>query len=243
MHTLISEKSTFESICSNFRPQPYRFIHKALRKLLCNALLEVGALDVAIDAERVKLVSVINHILGICTDHLNHENKFYHEPLHAIASKVVSPFYNEHLEHLLVIEELRSLLGKICDASPDSQARAYELYLRFSNFVAENLVHMVEEETTLTAALWANFTDDEINGFGDDLRAALSEAESGFYLYWMAKSLNHSELSTIMLEIKSSAPLPVFEQILQMVLNEITADRVLALNAVLFVNDQEIGQT
>ena len=47
-----------------------------------------------------------------------------------------------------------------------SSARAldggYELYLRLSVFIGENLEHMAEEESTLTQALWDHFSDEEI---------------------------------------------------------------------------------
>ena len=192
--------------CTTRRMQPYRLVHKSLRTMLSQALHHAGALDAAEAQERIRLVDEVEQLLAICADHLAHENRFLHEPLRARAPREVLAFDHDHLDHLDAIGALRVLLQRLRDASDDGDALAYELYLRLSQFVADNLAHMAEEESTLTCALWSHFSDAELQIQIDRLHATLSPAELEGFMRGLAGSLNGSELSMLLAEMRQALP-------------------------------------
>lgn len=183
--------------CATARIQPYRFVHKALRREMFNMLHAAGSLDAANTVERETLVAEVERLLALCADHLAHENQFLHAPLREHLPRTVVPFDDDHAEHLASIDALRLLLQQVRDASDEAGALAYELYLRLTQFVGENLAHMAEEECTMTRALWAHFTDAEIAGFIEAIHATLSPQEIELFMQGLAQSLNASELAQL----------------------------------------------
>lgn len=205
---------TLAAACASTRLQPYRFVHKALRTLLAQALQRAGALDAADALERAVLVDEIERTLALCADHLAHENRFLIEPLQARAPRAAMANHDEHLDHLDAIAALRLLLQRVRDAeATQAAALAYELYLRMSQFVAENLAHMAEEESTVTAALWAHFSDAELEALIDALHASLAPDEMEFFLRAMAGSLNGGELAQLIAEQRRKLPAPAFDAV------------------------------
>jgi hypothetical protein len=227
LDTCLSE--TTLGVALSARPQPYRHIHKGLRVLLTHTLQRAGALDADDAAERAALVRELELLLTVCTDHLAHENHFFHEPLRRRAPRAVLAFDEDHREHLGAIAHLRLHLQRVRDAGDhpgaDAAALAYALYLDLSRFVAENLAHMAEEEATLTRALWQHFGDDEIRRLEDALHATLSPDESAFYLRWMARGLNVAELHALLADARAAAPAAVFDGLLDIATAELGTDR------------------
>jgi hypothetical protein len=226
LEPLSPSQPALADVCSSPRVQPYRLIHKALRVLMSRALHLAGSLDVTEPQERARLVDEVERMLAVCSDHVDHENRYFHEPLRARAPRAVLPFHEEHLEHLHGISQLQWLLQQVRDAA-DAQAPAlaHQLYLRLAGFIAESLEHMAEEETTLTRVLWQHFSDAEIDALSDVLHAALSPQESAFYLCWMARGLNVAELTALLAGMRQAAPPAVFEQGLDLVRRELDDTR------------------
>lgn len=210
------------------RMQPYRFIHKALRVMLFHALQLSGSLDAADAGERQRIVDEVERTLEFCADHLAHENHFLLAPLRERAPRAALAFQSDHLEHLESIAALRLLLQRLRDAGDtgdDAPALAYQLHLRLSVFVADNLPHMVEEESTQTQALWAHFSDAELDALTAELHASLSPAEMATCVLWMARGLNTSELVQMLTELRQGAPAEAFATMAGLVQQTLEAPR------------------
>lgn len=218
--TMLSESNLLSHICQTQRDQPYRFIHKALRTLLTQTLVTAGKLDADDAQDRLQLVEEIETVLGVCSDHLAHENRFFNEPLRQVAPRAVMPFLNDHEGHLESISQLRLRLQQVRDAGTQAPALAYQLYLEYSDFVGENLAHMLEEESTLTQALWNHFSDEQLQTFTHALESTLSPEEKGFYLRWMARGLNVTELVMLLKGAQAAVPKPVFQELAMLVAQE-----------------------
>lgn len=207
------------------RLQPYRHIHKALRRLLTQALVDVGACDVRRPDERAKLIQTVDFVLGVCADHIAHENRYFHEPLRRRTLRATLAFDHDHDNQLQVIASLRHLLDRLREADADASALAYRIYLAFGEFVAENLQHMTEEETVLTRALWQHMSDAEILEMETVLRANLTREQSEAALRWMAASLNGEELENLLADAQHAAPPAVFAGLLDIVRSELDLER------------------
>lgn len=193
---------------------PYRSIHKGLRVLMFSTLQRAGALDASLAQDRAQIVEEVERLLATCADHLAHENRFFHEPLRLRAPRAVLPFHEDHLEHRDALDALGRLLLRLRDA-PEAQAPvlAYELFLRLSVFIGENLEHMAEEESTLTQALWEHFSDEEILAMETALQATLAPHEMAFYLGWMAQGMNASEITALLAGARPHLPPEAFAQL------------------------------
>lgn len=222
-----AQPDTLATACATPRYMPYRFIHKGLRVLMTTTLCQAGALDAAIAADRSALVDAVERLLATCADHLAHENQFFHEALRRHAPRAVLPFHDDHQEHVAAIESLSLLLQRVRDAAeaPQAQALAYELYLRLSVFIGENLAHMAEEESTLTTALWAHFSDTQLAEIEAALHATLAPEEMAFYTRWIAQGLNAGELIQMLSGVRASAPAPVFDDVAALVRSQVNDAR------------------
>lgn len=206
-----ARREPLAAVCAAQRVQPYRFIHKALRVMMFHTLQRSGTLDASEPRERAAVVEEVERLLAFCADHLAHENHFLLAPLRERAPRAVLAFEHDHQDHLDTIAALRLLLARLRDAGEhDAQALAYELHLRLSDFVADNLPHMVEEETTQTQALWEHFSDAELAGLLDALHASLSPQENLTCLQWMARGLNHHELVMVLADLRQHASAAAF---------------------------------
>lgn len=195
------------------RYTPYRFIHKGLRALMFSTLQRAGALDASLADDRAQIIEEVELLLATCADHLAHENQFFHDALRQRAPRAVLPFHEDHLEHLDAIHALTRLLVDLRNAT-DARAPAlgYELFLRLSIFVGENLGHMAEEESSLTQALWEHFSDAEIAAMETALHATLTPQEMGFCLRWMAQGMNASETTAVLAGAQPHMPAELFAQ-------------------------------
>jgi len=212
--------------CATPRFSPYRFIHKGLRALMFDTLRNAGALDATLAPERAQLVDEVERLLAICADHLAHENQFFHEALRQHAPRAVLPFHEDHLEHVEAIDHLSLLLQRVRDADEQHAASlAYELYLRLTIFIGENLAHMAEEESVLTQALWAHFSDAEIMAIETALHATLAPEEMAFYLRWMARGMNASEIVMVLGGARPQLPAAAFDQMTEIVQAELQPAR------------------
>jgi len=210
----------FPTAAGTRRP-PYRHLHKALRQALVHMLHRAGTLDAADPQEREQLVAEVERTLAVCADHLAHERRFLLDPLRARAPRAVVAFDDDHAEQLANIDALRLLLLQLRNGGGHDTGLAHELYRRLSQFVGENLLHMAEEESSLTRALWAHFSDDEIAGFLAALHAARSPAEHVMFTRWMAQSLHARELAELLDAWRRQAPREVFRTLSVLVRDEL----------------------
>jgi len=209
-----AQRDAIAAAAASPRFAPYRYIHKGLRVLMFSTLHRAGALDASQAEDRAQIVEDVERLLATCADHLAHENRFFHEPLRQRAPRAVLPFHENHLEQLDAIHALGKLLLRLRDAADArAPALAYELFLRLSVFIGENLEHMAEEEGALTQALWEHFSDGEIAAMESALQATLAPHETAFYMSWMAQGMNASEAIVVLAGARPHMPAELFAQL------------------------------
>lgn len=152
-------------VCHSPRLRPYARAHDELRRQLLRLMLQALDLDASEPRKSATFASMAEHALRHCEHHLALEETLFHAPLRARAPRALLAVELDHEQLQQSLAGLRGTLEQLRDArTPDeAQAIARELCLRLSLFVADGLAHMVEEESTLTRAWWAHFSDDEIS--------------------------------------------------------------------------------
>lgn len=159
------------TVCHSPRLRPYARMHDDLRRQLLRLMLQALDLDASEPHKCATFASMTEHALRRCENHLALEEALFHAPLRARAPRALMAVELDHEQLQQSLAALRELLQQLRDAKSTEQAEAIarELRLRLSLFVADGLAHMVEEESTLTRAWWAHFSD-------DDIRACLADA-------------------------------------------------------------------
>lgn len=163
------------AVCHTPRIRPYTRLHDELRRQLLRLMLQALDLDASEPGKCATFAAMAEHALRRCESHMALEEALLHAPLRERAPRTLQAVELDHEQLQQSLATLRDTLQQLRDArTPDeAEATARELRLRLSLFVADGLAHMVEEESTLTRAWWAHFSDDEI---GACLEAAAQQA-------------------------------------------------------------------
>jgi hypothetical protein len=126
-------------------------------------LTRVGATDFSNEASARRAASEVSEVLDFCTKHLTTENTHVHPAIESRRPGAAVRLGRDHEEHEQAIAELRSYVAQVTSCAPEARrAEGRRLYLRFSSFVGENLIHMVEEEELAQAVLEEIYSVEEL---------------------------------------------------------------------------------
>lgn len=189
------------------RPNLYVPIHKALRSLMCDTLGRVGRLDVADTDESVGTLSQVETLLAFCLDHIERENAFMHTAIEARLPAGSARTGADHTEHVETIAALGADVVALAAARTEERAHlALRLYRHLALFVAENFQHMHIEETVNAAALWAHYSDAELQQIHERLLASITPQKHLLIARWMVPALNPAERAGLFGEMKTQTP-------------------------------------
>lgn len=193
------------------RFNPYQTVHKGMRALLSDVLITVGKADCDDETERAQASLALHSLMMLCRAHLEHEDRFLHSAMEARAPGSAATRLAEHVEHVHAIDELLSRLNAVDELSGTARASAWmDLYYQLSLFVADNLLHMVEEEKANMQVLWAHYTDAELDEIHSALVASIPEDEKNIWFRWMMLNITHGERVGMLRGMCENVPPEVF---------------------------------
>lgn len=196
----------------------YAGIHKALRAFLTDTLLTVGRTDATEPAELSAALEQLESLLVFCEHHVAHENTFMHPAIEARAPGRSAVVADDHEHHLAHIAQLRQAAEVVRRAEHDQRAALLQaLYRRLALFVADNFVHMEQEEAAHNAALWAHYSDEELMAVHEALVGSIPPAEMMQVLRWMVPHLPPADRVGLMRDLQANAPAPAFQAALDTV--------------------------
>src|SRR5437868_6357566 len=108
----------------------YTVIHKAYRGLMTDALLRWGRMDVADDGERVEAIACVRAMLGMCMDHVHHEDEFVHPAIERARAGGTARTAHEHVEHEAAVAKISADLAQFETAPVGRSTLAHQLYLQ-----------------------------------------------------------------------------------------------------------------
>ncbi|GAA4351414.1 hypothetical protein GCM10023165_39580 [Variovorax defluvii] len=202
----------------------YAGIHKALRALMADTLLNLGRADTEDTLELAEATQRVLRLLDMCRSHLRHENEFVHRAMEARAAGSSSRIEHEHEQHEAEIGTLAAQATALLE--PDHTGRdaaTLALYRGLSLFIAHNFEHMHVEETAHNAVLWARYTDAELIDIHNALVASIPPEEMMFILRWLVPFMNPAERAAMMADMRAHAPAPAFEAALELVRPHLSA--------------------
>lgn len=195
----------------------YGPVHKGLRRAHGEMLIRLGCADWAGEDQEALITDLRSH-LAIAGQHLAHEDRHIHPALASRAPASVEALEDQHDHHRGRFVRIEGLI----DALPvsDRRDRAHvgrALYQAFGELVAEDLIHMLHEETVVWPALCAHFTDAELKAIEMEIIAALSPGEVIGFMRLMMPAMSHPERVALLGGMKADAPAEAFDAVIEAV--------------------------
>ena len=208
----LSSSTAAPSGAAAHRDEPARMdlyvsIHKALRHFMSDTLTRIGRIDVADRADRDAALAQLEELLGLCRDHLRHENEFVHTAIEARQPAGSRRIAEEHAEHADSIAALQGEAAALRESHGEGAVRgALRLYRHLALFVAENFQHMHIEETVHNALLWQHYSDAELAALHGRLLASIPPQGHVLVARWMVPASTPAERAQIVGGAKAQMP-------------------------------------
>ena len=194
------------------RPHLYTGIHKALRKYMSAVLTSVGQLDANDDLQCREVMADVQQLLDVLHGHVETENTMVHPAIEARYPGTLAGITAEHAGHEVAIEQLRHYTRTLLTLSGKERgAFALFLYRELSSFVAENLEHMLREETQNQHLLWAAYSDAELLAIEEAIHASLPPEKMAVLLPWIVSAISVEERLEMYQGMRQTVPPVAFD--------------------------------
>lgn len=215
---LITQMAANDAAAAPQRREIYHLVHKGLRAAMSEALVGLGRVDLASRESVASALDAVAELLGLCAEHLEHENAFLHSAMEKAAPGSSTRCAEDHQHHVKTIADLRTRLDEARQAEVQTRERAFKvLYRLLSVFVAENLAHMEIEESTNTALLWQHYSDAELLAIEQQIHAHIKPERMLTWLRWILPNVTRQQRAVMMKGMQAGMPAELFGGILTMV--------------------------
>jgi hemerythrin-like domain-containing protein len=212
----------------------YGLVHKGLRLSLSDLLVRLGRADPADAQTCARLLADLRSQLRLQARHLAHEDQEVHAALDARCPGAARRLGRAHEDHRAAFAELEAQIVRVETvqrASTEAMAQAIlgssgqaaaqqewrRLYLRFSEFVAEDLAHMAEEELVVLPVLQSLFTDEELAGVEHRIMASAAPEDIMGFARIMIAAGSHQERVRLLRAFRQAAPPQVYDTVIDTV--------------------------
>lgn len=216
MHTDLEPTTVRRSEPRLPRVDLYGAVHKGLRYALSSLLTRMGAADFNDCARVAALLDDLDGVLYLVESHIAHEDRHVHPAIERKAPGASLHLMDEHRAHERAIEELRGLMTAMGAGRPGAgPAIGRQLYLTYSRFVAESLLHMLDEESVMEPLLEGLYTTEELTALHDAIVASIGPDEMLAFTRVMVPA-NGTDVRVAMLSgAKTAMPLEAFARLLR----------------------------
>jgi hypothetical protein len=194
----------------------YGPVHKGIRWALTTLLTRLGAADFTDGAGTARLLDDLDGVLYLVSSHIAHEDRHIHPAIERRAPDASARLAEEHRQHTREIDDLRVLIADLASARPGAAlAVGRRLYLAYSRFVANALVHMLEEETITEPLLEALYPVEELEAINDAILASIGPDELLAFTRVMVPANPRDVRVALLSGAKSAMPAAPFEILLE----------------------------
>lgn len=184
----------------------YGPVHKGIRLAHADYLVRLGSADFN-SADGAALLEELREHLRLCAGHLSHEEEAIHPALEARLPGAAHRLDQQHDHHRARFAVVGAAIDALAAAGPpDRPALGRALYLAFSLLVAEDLLHMHEEETASWPQLCAQFSDAELQDIEMGIIAKLPPQDTMAFMRRMIPAMNRQERHGLLGGMKANAP-------------------------------------
>ncbi len=209
-------------------------IYELAKELQATDFTDEHATDAMVSRLKQDLASASSACtLCLLHEHAGLEDQYVFPDVRAFEPEMVDTLLKEHREVVRMIAGL----WKIADEVKTLKNREERIEMgdklnRTANdLFAFYLTHLNGEESTLVPAMWKHFTDEQIIAMRTNVIESLTAERAAQWNSWLFPSLNINELTGMFMELKKSAPAPVFQNLARMAEEALGEDRWAALKA------------
>jgi len=195
----------------------YASIHKGLRRAQGQLMIRLGAIDALNDAQVADLIRDMRLLVLMGRKHLQHENVFVHTEIENRSVGATARLVDDHDDHERDFVDLEARLAQIEAASPEQRSPLLRaLYLRYTDFLAHDFEHMIEEETETLSLLHSLFSDEELAGIEGRIIGSVEPDLMMEFIRIMIPAMNPAERLEMLGGMKAAMPVPVFAAVVDM---------------------------
>ena len=222
LQTLPQAHRAAEATAPN-RYDMYAGIHQGLRAMMTDTLVRVGRTDPADDADVAGMIETVGLLVRLCDNHVHDENTFIHPALEWARPGSSHRIAAEHVEHRRELDDLDAAATAIGLLASGRAAPIARLYRHLALFVADNFEHMAYEEAEHNQALWQAYGDAELATIEQAIVSSIEPSLMAQYLHWIVPALAHPQRLAMLADMRDNAPPPVFEAVLQLARERLSA--------------------
>ena len=222
MGIAISPSPTSSQLLAAGRWDLYGPVHKGLRRRHAQLLQRIGSTDFAGDI--TDLLAELRCHLQMAAVHLMDEEAHIHRRLEARAPGATMQLESQHAGHRHHLDALEDAL-RVLETDPHrTSLSGHAVYLAFSRFVAEDLLHMAYEEEVTWPLLCALYSDEELAGIEADIVAHLPPALSAAVMGTMVAAVNTPQRIHLLRGIQAHAPAGDYARLVDAVVKPALSD-------------------
>jgi hypothetical protein len=212
---------------STERYNSFNLIHKGLRALLFETGITLMRTDFTDLAEGTKAIHAVMMVADLFNDHALHEDTHILPAVARYDPSLQQEFEEEHEEDEELANKLSALSQQYLKALSTERRMdiGKQVLYTFYEFTAFNLYHMNKEEKKLNAALWENYSDQDIQAIQQKIVASISAEMMALDGQWMMRGINDAEAKGWLQQARKTAPDRVFRQLLALGEKELGAIR------------------
>lgn len=193
----------------------YTSIHKGLRRAQVRLLERIGSVDSYNDAVVEAVIADMRLLVKLGRKHLMHENEHIHGVIEERHSGATDGLVEDHEHHERDFDEIEQMLNTLEVAiAPRRSVLLRALYLRYSQFIAEDFTHMIEEETQTLALLHQTFDDETLEAIEHRIVGSVDPETMLHFLRIMIPAMNPTERVGMLGGMKAAMPAPIFAAVI-----------------------------
>lgn len=188
-------------------------IHKAIRGMFYDMSLKIQKANLADVEETHNLIAEIKFLFEMLERHSHHEDHCVFPLAVAVDKQAIEEIENEHLHYDTLINEFIALLDIIKNIEDNDERLTYHqiLNLKFSEFLAFTLLHLNKEESIIMPLLQEHYTNEQLIAVRTKIQMSIPQEEYDYWMNWMLSNISVNELLDMFKEIKTSAPVEIFD--------------------------------
>jgi hypothetical protein len=199
--------------------------HKGIRNGLSQLSLAASKTDFENKGEVTHLFNLGKEVFEILTTHAKDENDV---SLKALEEKLKGASHHDIEEHIRIhvaqskLEALLEQIFQISKGGSDASEKGAEFYSKLSDFHAEYLHHMAEEEKETQVLLWQHFTDEELAQHRSEIMKKLKPETLLLWFKFIIPAQRHKERVGLLSGFKAMAPNDFFQKAMSVIKNSLS---------------------
>lgn len=190
----------------------YTSVHKGLRTLFFQTLLEIARTDFAQADQARRAAGSLRRLLGFLHEHAEHEDEAILPELEQLAPELHAELRAEHARTGGLEGELEGLALRLAEAGPaERESLGARMHERLGLLAAEHLRHMAREEREANRVLWAHRSDAELAVIEGRIVGGIRPERLAEWLALMLPAVSRPERAALLAGMRMEMPAEVFE--------------------------------